>query len=238
MAQIRLGATDTNFKITNNKSSIYGANGSTNDRVLINAGVTDTMLASTIEKADFAGDISSYQFKKGFLNNFEVYDASGLKIASWTADTGKTLVFANGSVDLSYNSGAISIGGVSMQTTMGKIVGAQMGSETSLVTAGNGTVAISSAGTTSATTANDVFNIASTSSYTHDISGFDLANDKLNFGADVTIDSISTENSALDGMVSLSYTNGANTVKITLVGLTQAQEGSLATNADFAALLV
>lgn len=43
---------------------------------------------------------------------------------------------------------------------------------------------------------------------------------------------------ALDGKVSLSYTNGANTAKITLIGLSQAQEENLATSADFATLLM
>jgi hypothetical protein len=100
---------------------------------------------------------------------------------------------------------------------------------------GGGTATVSVDGTTAALTADDAtaetFQFAS-ATYATTITDFDPANDSLDF-PDAGTGNLSLNNAADDGQAVLTWDDGTNTIDVTLVGLTSAEDLSLTTLAGF-----
>jgi len=91
-------------------------------------------------------------------------------------------------------------------------------------------ISISGDGTTTASDASEeIFDIATDSTYSHTIKDFDILNDKLNFGTGVTKEDINIVNSSDDGQADLIYApdSGKTVITITLTGLTSSEDASL-----------
>jgi hypothetical protein len=97
--------------------------------------------------------------------------------------------------------------------------------------AGTTPVAVTAAGTSAASDAlTELFTMTSGTTYTHTISNFDTVNDNLRFDTTaITAASISIDNTADDGMATLSYSPdlGVTTVTVVLTGLTSAEDLAL-----------
>ena len=108
------------------------------------------------------------------------------------------------------------------------------------VVPGSTTVAISAAGTTTASdTATELFNVATTAALAATIDQFDTTADKLSFGTGITSSSITIDNTAADGTAVFNYTpdSGVTVISITLTGLTTAEDTALTTSAGLDAIL-
>jgi len=115
MAKIYLDTTDTQFTVANNNTTVVGSTGTEN--IVVNTGVTGTVVDSTVEQVDFAGAMSGYTFAQGFGENITVKNAAGTTIATMAGVAGKTFSFSDGTVALTYASSIISVGGTAITTT-------------------------------------------------------------------------------------------------------------------------
>jgi len=116
MGKIYLETTDSTWNIGNNGTTVYGTSNST-DRVSISSGVTGVVIDSTIERADFSGDMSNYKFKQGFGSNMEVQDLNGNTIMTLSSVSGKQLSFNSSLVNLAYSGGKVSVDGTEITST-------------------------------------------------------------------------------------------------------------------------
>jgi Ca2+-binding RTX toxin-like protein len=128
---------------------------------------------------------------------------------------------------------AAAAGGIFIAAGAGAGAGAGGGAGGGAV--GGGTATVSVDGTTAALTADDAtaetFQFAG-ATYATTITDFDPANDSLDF-PDAGTGNLSLNNAADDGQAVLTWDDGTNTIDVTLVGLTSAEDLSLTTLAGF-----
>jgi hypothetical protein len=112
---------DTEYVAANDNTTVIGT-GADDEQIILAAGVEGVVADSTIERVDFVGDIADFQFQQGFGSNIDILDGSGNVIASVGSVDGKTLAFADGSVELGYADGTVSVGGTDITTTAATVV--------------------------------------------------------------------------------------------------------------------
>jgi len=225
-----LEATDSVWTIGNSNTKINGTAGSS-DRVSIGLGVTNVVVSSTIEEADFSQDTSNYKFKQGFGSNMEIQDLNGNTVMTLASVSGKKVSFNNSVVDLAYNGDKVSVGGTDISTTASTIT------PTTTTTTTSNTIAITS-NTTAVNGVAEKFTYAIDSStgtvvskLTSDItlSGFTVGEDSLTF-TDVSSGTVSTATFVSGVTVSTSSINNltdiifntdtsGNTYQLTLAGV-------------------
>jgi hypothetical protein len=153
MANIFLSTGDTNYKIANNNATVSGTAGA--DTIIIEAGVTGTVVSNTVEQADLSGNVADFRFKQGFGGNITVEDANGNVIATMNVNSQK-LAFADGAVDVTFDSttGLVSVGGTEITTTAAAVVPATI--DTTIVSQAGGTTTPADGQTFALTTGNDI----------------------------------------------------------------------------------
>jgi len=210
MAKIYLDDASTNTIVGNSRSEIYGT-GSKKDTIALNSDVRDVDILSTVEFITLKDTLSDYQFAQGFGSNLEIYDNDSNLIAKMGSIDGKTITIDGEDFKLFYEDGIVKIGGNELSKEPSFI-------ESSIST----DFRIGDDGVTLASDERaEIFTIVSGSSYHHKINNFDIFNDKLDFGDDVSADNLTLINTANDGKVFISYTpdRGSTTVEIELTGL-------------------
>ena len=227
MAKIYLEPTDNSWSVYNSGAEIIGTS-NTNESVTITAGVDNVTVSSTIEAVKLDGDLSQYQFSQGFGSNINIFDSAGNVVATMASVGGKSISVGDEALNITYTDGKVSIGDNDLSSVPMAISGPLSD------------YTISSSGTTTASiNADEVFNITN-GNYTHTISNFDVSHDKLNFGAGVTADDITIDNTSDDGMVTLSFTGdaGETVTNIELTGLTSSEDIGLTTASGVDAILL
>lgn len=122
MANIYLESGDASFIVANDDSQVYDSTGEVNT-IVMNDGVTDVEVASTIEDIDFSGDFADYQFQQvDGTANVVVLDGSGNPLVTLiNTFTARTVSFADGTVDVvtavSGTDIISTVGGVAITTT-------------------------------------------------------------------------------------------------------------------------
>jgi hypothetical protein len=110
MAKVYLERENDSYIISNNKTSVYGTSSLT-EMGIIESGVKDITISSTIEIVVFSSDILEYRVVQGFGSNVVIEDLEGNLIATCADVDGKILVFEDSVVDLSYRDGKIFLDG-------------------------------------------------------------------------------------------------------------------------------
>lgn len=221
MARIYLGDSGSEYVIGNSGTEVYGTD-SRKDSIILNSDVRDVDIQSTVERLTLKEDLSSYQFKQGFGSNLEILDSAGNILAKMVSLNGKIISIDGEEFNLYFEDGVASIGENKLSTEPITI-------ESSPSSSG---YLISDGGITLASDEKaEVFTVVSGSSYTHKINNFDIFNDKLDFGEDVTAENLNLVNSSDDGRVSISYSPdmGSTTIEIELTGLSLKDDAALTT---------
>jgi S-layer protein len=118
MAKFYLDNNDVNQRISNKNTSVYGANAT--ESVIIDSGVTGTIVDQNVESATFAtGSTSDYKYSQSG-NKLKVYAADGTTLVADVAlnSAGTPLTFSNGTVTAAYSTtGVINLGGKAVTST-------------------------------------------------------------------------------------------------------------------------
>ena len=225
MAKLFLEAADS---ITiNDGMKVFGGTGM--EVLKVASTVIGLTADGNIDRIEFTGASSGYNFQASGTDVL-VYSGPTLVATIGVQDEtdGTKLAFSDGSADLFLT-------GISAATLGGAALSAKTGGTTVVPTfdvPANNTpivVAVSAAGTSDASTANKVYNIAG-GTYTYAISGFG-AGDVLDFPAG-NLASVTNE-SYTDGLVDLTWASGGNVLTIHLTGIATANDLLLNSVADF-----
>jgi hypothetical protein len=157
MAILTLQSGDTLYPIAGNNTTVLGTSGLT-DSVVIANGVTGTIVSSTVERADLAGNVGDFTFQQGFGSNVDVFKG-GVKVASVADVAGKSLVFTDGKVNLGFDANSkVTVGGVAITTTAAPVPSPTVDTtvkSTATTTTTGGTPTFSVAGSTTVTEGNN-----------------------------------------------------------------------------------
>lgn len=115
MPKIFLDPNDTKFKLSN-PASVYGGSGA--ESLIIETGTTGVTVDGNVERVDFAGAVSDFTFVRA-TNKVEVYKGGQLvgTIAMQGDADGSQLVFSDGSVQLQFTAGVMTLGGTAVPTS-------------------------------------------------------------------------------------------------------------------------
>ena len=106
MASVYLEETDKGYIVANSGTKIYGSS-SLEDMGIIQSGVKNIYIGSTLEKVSFSEDVSKFKFLQGFGSNLVVQNLSGETIINLIDVEGKKLLFNGLVVDLNYSDGSL-----------------------------------------------------------------------------------------------------------------------------------
>ncbi|MCG8612148.1 MAG: hypothetical protein MI864_16615 [Pseudomonadales bacterium] len=224
MAKLILTSADAGRQFVLNSSPIWDVTG-TNDQddIEIMAGTNANLnLLGGNDIIRFSGNYSDYTTEvNGTTVTFT--GNTGNKIEIPASTTANTIIFGDGETrDLLINvsAGAIFLGDDNLSTGGGN-------------NNGTTTVNISGAGTTTATSDEEVFVFAS-DTYAHTITGF-AAGDVLNFPENTVPVTLDNEDPG-DGMINLSAISGNNIINVTLTGISTANDEAISGEASFEAV--
>jgi hypothetical protein len=248
MVKVFLDVND-NFIINDSNVTVKGLSGGS-EKVTISAGVTGVTTDANLEAIDFAGALSSYQFKVTSGQGIQIFDGAGVlltTIPSINADAMK-IAFADGTANLVQTGGtAFSLGGQSISTiTTAAISATSMGTlfNTAITSITNAsgisltpapttsTINVTTAGTYILTSAADTVNI-SAGSYDATIQGFAVG-DKIDLPTSfLSTLTLSNANSSDGSLVLQGNDETNNVITITLTGITAAIDASIYSLASF-----
>jgi hypothetical protein len=228
--RVFLGGSDT-FSASSNNLNIFGAAGGT-EKLLVQSGVTGFKADGNIERFEFAGNLAQYKFVVVAGTGLQIQDSTGLVVGTVpTLNQNATFAFTDGSAEVTQTGAtAFSLGGATVSTAAAATMAVTLNtSDKSTVTAPvqqSSTVLVSANGSSSASSADLIFNVKS-GNYTYSITGFG-AGDALKFFANASINVIPDSNDT-DGIQSITATDAASgtTATIILVGLSAAQDAGL-----------
>jgi len=206
--------------------SLYGAIGI--ETVALKQGVSGIELDQAVERVQFDGLANAgLRFQQQGIGLL-VYEGTTLlaRVPLQNDADGTLITTADGTMQAKVSAAGMRLGGTLVSPTApGAVVPTQV--DTSLkAPSGRLNTSITGAGTSNAATGDTTFTLGPiTSSYTHTIAGFG-AGDKI-VGPAGVLASVADQTSFTDGSLSLQYASGGNIVKITLTGLTAAQDGGV-----------
>lgn len=221
----------------NDGVSIYGVASDASDSIIVEPGATNISVNSNIDRIDFRGDISDFNFRAGFGANMEVYASDGttllISIPIQDDTDGSQLVFENGAVNAVYSAGTVGVGGVTLTGTPEGIQPDSSQIDGSITTgSGASTINVSPVnnGETYIADSNiaETFVVDNSGSYEYSISDFELGVDVIQTPEGTTL-----VNDTLDGQARLEWASDGVVVGITVLGLTNDEDMHLVTQADW-----
>lgn len=230
MAKVYLDKNET--FILSSPATVIGGSGT--EKVLLNAGVSRVFLDVAVERAELAGNLSSYTFS--ITGNLVTIRQGGNVVTTITA-ANQTLAFADGSAALNLTGlNKATLGGANVTTTPAAVSATLDTTDKSTVSApdtsgGTGTtINLSGAGTHDAAAANITYNVGVTSSYEVSVANF-AALDALHFtaGTGVSI----TNTSATDGLIDIVGSLNGQSVTVHLTGIPPAMDIQVFSQASF-----
>jgi hypothetical protein len=217
-------APNANFVAASGGIKIFGTSGG--ETVSLSRGVSSVDLDQNVERVQFVDlPISALRFQQQG-NRLLVYDATTLlaRVPLQGDDDGTLITTNEGTMQAKVSAAGMRLGGSLVSSvTPSNVVPLQIDT-----TAKGGRISapITSTGTFNAATGDVTFSLASvTSSYDYTIAGFG-AGDRIVGPSGVT-PTITDQGSFTDGSLSVQYVSGGNVVKITLTGLTAAQDSAI-----------